>query len=57
MGKLLSKVEHNHVMAHWAVITNITLNEKIKRYKCTFFIISTTLRKYTYRNSEGNLPK
>lgn len=31
MGKLLSKVEHNHVMAHWAAITNIILNEKIKR--------------------------
>lgn len=44
-------------MAHWAVITNIILNEKSKRQKCIYFIISTMLRTYTYRDSKENLPK
>lgn len=28
MGKLLSKLEHNHMMAHWKTLTDIVLNEK-----------------------------
>lgn len=44
-------------MVHWAVITNIILNEKSKRQKCIYFIISTMLRKYMYRDSKENLPK
>lgn len=44
-------------MTHWEVITNVALNEKAKDRRVYIFRISSTLRKYTYRNSKGNLPK